>query len=481
MLPPTIETSAWRVRETALAPDALGHTESVFALANGYLGIRGTLDEVRPSASRGTFLSGVYEHHPLSYPEDGYGHPHHGQAIIGVADGTGVHLQVDGVPFDVRETPPSHHERSLDLREGTLHRQAEWTTPRGGRMRLTSTRLVSLAQRSVTAIRYEVQAVDQPAQVVIRSDLIVNGTPPQVDNGDPRVGEALERPFQAGLSHCDDTGGFLVHRTRQSGIGVAAAVDHALELPEGGVVSTQCDDDEVVTTVVAELAPGQSVGLVKVLCHLWAPQDPVEDLREQVLAAMAGARSRGWAGLLTDQRSVLDQFWDDADVQVDGDPQLQAALRYDLFQLLQATACLDRAPVGAKGLTGPGTADTPSGTSTVSSYRPWSCCAPMTQPGCCSGAPRRWASPGSGPSCSGWPGPPSPGAPSTGRKSRHTGRPAPPPCTSMPTSPGPSPSGPRPRGRTSRGSAGSRCSWRRPGCGRPRHIRTTTVTTTCSG
>ncbi|MEX5302295.1 glycoside hydrolase family 65 protein [Kocuria sabuli] len=351
---PEHAAAAWHVRESALTPEDAGARESIFALANGYVGVRGTLDEAQPSVSRGTFMSGVYEYHPLSYPEGGYGHPDHGQAVIGVADGTTVRLQVDGVPLDVRETPPEEHDRVLDLRAGTVRRRTEWVTPRGARMRLTSTRVVSLVHRSVSAVRYEVEALDRAVQVVVRSDLVANGTPPKVHNSDPRVAEVLERPFRARLSRCHETGGVLVHRTHGSRIGVAAAVDHAVELPEDGAVSTQCDDDQVVTTLVTDLRPGERAGFVKYLCHVMSTDDPSVDLQERALAGLDGARRRGWDGLLADQRSELDEFWEGADVELDSDPELQLAVRFDLFQLLQSAACVSGAPVGAKGLTGGG-------------------------------------------------------------------------------------------------------------------------------
>ena len=354
MSKPSSDALAWQLRESTLAPADPGAQEAIFALANGHVGVRGTLDESQPSDSRGTFMSGVYEYHPLSYPEGGYGHPERGQAIIGVADGSTVHLLVDGVPLDVRNAAPEVHDRVLDLREGTLHRETEWVTPRGARMRLTSTRLVSLAHRPVAAIRYAVEAVDRPVQVVIRSGLVANGTPPKVRNSDPRVAQVLEEPFRARISDSDGAGGVLVHRTRESGIGVAAAVQHAVDLPPDGTVSTRGGDDEVVTTVVADVLPGRSVGFVKYLCHISSPDESDDDLRGQVLAAMGGARRRDWDGLVADQRAVLDEFWDGADVEVDSDPELQLALRYSLFQLLQASACAGHAPVGAKGLTGAG-------------------------------------------------------------------------------------------------------------------------------
>ncbi|NMR29174.1 glycoside hydrolase family 65 protein [Crystallibacter degradans] len=350
----TFTTHPWQVQETSLDPESLGAAESVFALANGYVGFRGTLDEGQPSASRGVFLAGVYEYNPLSYPEGGYGHPEYGQTMIGVADGTVIRLLVDGVPLDVREAAEGKHERVLDLRDGTVRREFEWRTPSGARMRLVSTRLVSLSHRSATAIRYEVQAVDQPVQVAIRSELTVNGTPPPVDNSDPRVDQALRRPFEPCLRGSRGTGGHLVHRTRGSGTCVAAAVEHELVLPEGADVHTTDSADQIATSVVAELPPGRTVGFVKYVSHAWSREDPAADLRDQAAAALDSARQLGWEGLLAEQRRVLDDYWDAADVELDGDPELQHALRFDLFQLLQASACVNAAPVGAKGLTGYG-------------------------------------------------------------------------------------------------------------------------------
>ncbi|MBG6218144.1 trehalose/maltose hydrolase-like predicted phosphorylase [Arthrobacter sp. CAN_A6] len=348
------DAQPWSIHESGCNWDGPGVAESVFALANGYVGVRGTLDEAQPSLSPGTFMAGVYEYHPLSYPEESYGNPEHGQAIIGVADGTPIRVQVDGVPLDIRETPPEHHERVLDLRAGTLRRETQWVTPAGQRMRVVSTRLVSLTQRSVMAIHYEIEALDHAVQVVIRSELVVNGTPVQVDNADPRTGQALERPFRSCASQSDGTGGLLVHSTHGSGIGVAAAVDHAVQMPAGGQVTTQGNDEQVVTTVVADLRPGEKVGFTKYLCHVRSMDDVPADLEAQVLAAMDGARERGWEGLNADQRSFLDQFWDGADVEVGGDAELQLAIRFDLFHVLQASACLHLAPIGAKALTGSG-------------------------------------------------------------------------------------------------------------------------------
>ncbi|HWU09994.1 MAG TPA: family 65 glycosyl hydrolase, partial [Streptomyces sp.] len=182
MAAPTLDTAPWLVRQPHVDPETLGVAESIFSLSNGYVGIRGTLDEVEPSGMRGSYLSGVYETHPLSYPEGGFGQPEEGQAMLTVADGTPLRLLVDGVPLDVREIDPPVHERVLDLRAGTLDRLVRWTAPSGTAVEVRSRRLVSVVERSVCAVRYEVRVLEGSAHVVVRSELAAGVvTPTGVD------------------------------------------------------------------------------------------------------------------------------------------------------------------------------------------------------------------------------------------------------------------------------------------------------------
>ncbi|MGR6966771.1 glycoside hydrolase family 65 protein [Geodermatophilus sp. URMC 61] len=352
MTAPTLDTDPWLVREPRVDPGTLAVAESVFSLSNGFVGIRGTLDEVEPFGMRGTYLSGVHETHPLSYPEGGYGQPEEGQAMLTVADGTPLRLLVDGVPLDVREVPPQIHERTLDLRAGTLDRHVRWTSPSGASVEVTSRRLVSLAERSVCAVRYEVRVLDAPAHVVVRSELAAGEvTPSGVDNDDPRVAPALDEAFEPRAQIGNANGGALVERTRRSGITVAAAVGHEVD---GGRVDTHVDEQHVVTTVAADLSPGEDVTVVKVVGYGWSHDAGSDSVVGQASAAVSSALDLGWEGLVAGQRAALDELWATADVEVDGDAELQQALRYTVFQLFCSAACISGAPVGAKGLTGIG-------------------------------------------------------------------------------------------------------------------------------
>ena len=343
----------WAVPELELHLDVLPQSESIFALSNGHIGLRGNLDEGEPAGLSGTYLNGLYELRPLPYAEASYGDPDTGQTMINVTNGKLIRLLVDDEPFDVRYGEVARHQRVLDLRDGVLRREVEWTSPAGQTVRVRSTRLVSFVQRSVAAIRYEVEAVGARARIVVQSELVANEpVPEQVD--DPRASAALRAPLVAEQhAHAELRGG-LVHRTRASGLRMAAGMDHIVDGPEGTVTAAESEPDLARVTISTELEPGQTLRLVKLLAYGWSSQRSLPAVRDQVDAALAAAKRTGWEGLRQRQREYLDDVWDRADVELEGDPALQQAVRFALFHVLQAAARAERRAIPAKGLTGSG-------------------------------------------------------------------------------------------------------------------------------
>src|SRR6185437_13823115 len=96
-----------------------------------------------------------------------------------------------------------------------LRRLVEWRSPAGTAVRVRSTRLVSFVQRSIAAILFEVEPIEQPLRVVVQSELIANEpAPPR--SSDPRAAAALESPLVA-VEHFDHAARVvLVHTTRSS-------------------------------------------------------------------------------------------------------------------------------------------------------------------------------------------------------------------------------------------------------------------------
>ncbi|MER5910832.1 glycosyl hydrolase family 65 protein [Streptomyces sp. NPDC001982] len=343
----------WAVRETELGLDVLAQSESVFALSNGHVGWRGNLDEGEPHGLPGSYLNGMHELHPLPYAEAGYGYPESGQTVINVTNGKILRLLVDDEPFDLRYGRLVAHERTLDLRRGVLERTCEWTSPAGSTVRVRSTRLVSLTQRAVAAVAYEVEAVGRRTRVVIQSELVANEQLPE-PNGDPRTAVALQSPLEAEENFAAGHRLRLVHRTRRSGLRVAVAADHVVDGPGRTTTRSESDADVARLTVTSVLEPGQRLRVEKLVAHGWSGTRSLPAMSDQVDAALAAAAHDGWQGLLAEQGAYLDDFWARADVEVDGDEEIQQAVRFALFHVLQAGARAEQRAIPAKGLTGSG-------------------------------------------------------------------------------------------------------------------------------
>ncbi|MEV4637021.1 glycosyl hydrolase family 65 protein [Actinoplanes sp. NPDC049548] len=393
----------WVVRETGLSGEALGtsalrQVESVFALANGHIGMRGNLDEGTPCGMPGTYLNSFYEERDLEYPEAGYGFPESTETIVDAPNGKLIVLTVDDERFDIRAGTVRHHERRLDLRAGTLRRDVEWVSSSGAAVRISSIRVVSFPHPAVAAIRYEVEALNRPVRIRIDSDLLANEQQPD-QSDDPRASAVLDAPLEP-LAHSSD---LLLHRTRRSGMEVASAVAHV-----GPPLSTSSEPDRIRAVVSTTLAPGVPLRLDKFLAYAWGMPGPVDkaaaDQRDAPVVDEAGggryegrpAVSRGagnvrdasstsavdngvtrpdggsgsvvdkaladrdeavrlgFDALLARQREYLDEFWETADVELDGDPEVQQGVRFALFHVLQAGAQAGPHPIAAKGLTGNG-------------------------------------------------------------------------------------------------------------------------------
>jgi alpha,alpha-trehalose phosphorylase len=346
----------WVITEDHLELEVLAQSESVFALANGHIGLRGNLDEGEPYGLPGTYLNSFYEERPLPYAEAGYGFPQVGQTVINVTNGKVIRLLVNDEPFDVRYGTVNSHTRTLDLRAGTLTRHVDWTSPAGNRVRIRSVRLVSLTQRAVAAISYTVTPVDETMRLVVMSELVANEETP-VAAADPRAAAALAAPLVSeyhGAVDGSNPRSVLVHGTRASKLRMAAGMSHEVTGPPRMVVSSESYPDLGRLLVAAEVPAGEDLRLVKYLGYGWSSQRSRPALIDQVTGAMAAAKLTGWEGLLAEQRSYLNDFWEGADVEVDGDVEIQQAVRFGLFHILQAGARAENRPIPAKGLTGTG-------------------------------------------------------------------------------------------------------------------------------
>jgi alpha,alpha-trehalose phosphorylase len=344
----------WTVIEDGLHLDVIAQTESVFALSNGHIGLRGNLDEGDPHGLPGSYLGSFYELRPLPYAEALYAEPDVSQTVVNVTNGKIIRLMVDDEVLDVRYGNLRRHRRQIDLRAGVLERDLEWESPGRRNVRVRSHRLVSFTHRAVFAVSYEVEALDRDMRVVIQSELVANEELPPT-GGDPRGAVPMDHPLVGEDARSQDNRALLVHHTRLSGLRMVAVMDHEmLEAPSDVELRTELWADLARFSLIANCPRGGKLRFVKYVGYGWSHIRSLPALLDQVSGAVFAARHNSFDELAASQRRYLDDFWDRADVELDGDDEVQLAVRFALWQVLQAGARTEQRPIAAKGLTGSG-------------------------------------------------------------------------------------------------------------------------------
>jgi alpha,alpha-trehalose phosphorylase len=349
----------WRLVEVVFDERRVGWGESVFAVSNGFIGIRGMHDEGRPVHEAATLLNGFHETWSIVHAEQAYGFARTGQTIVNVPDATLMKLYVDDEPLHLPSARLLQYERSLDLRAGVLRRELVWSTPGGKHVTVRSSRLVSFEHRHLALVVHEVE-VDAPAAVVVSSQVLNRQDARAVD--EPRAGDRdprRARPFPGRVlsarGHVASGGRVITgYRTTASGMSMSVGVDHVISSPDEHEVVTSWTEDLAKVVVTATATPGARLRIEKHLTYHTSRVVPAEELVDRGLRSLDRAVALGVGGLESSQRAWMDRFWARADVEVDAGPRVQQAVRWNLFQLHQASARAETAGIPAKGLTGTG-------------------------------------------------------------------------------------------------------------------------------
>jgi alpha,alpha-trehalose phosphorylase len=352
----------WNIIEKTFHPEFLAQLETMLALGNGYLGMRGCPEEGGPNAENGTFINGFYESWPIVYGEEAYGFAKAGQTICNVTDSKIIKLFVDDEPFWLPNADLLSYDRRLNMKSGTLDREILWETPAGKRVSITSRRLVSFVNRHVAAISYCVTLLNAEAFVVISSEMATHEPSASLRNEDPRQ----PRPFSGQVlrprtSYARGSRIVLSHATQNSRLILTCATDSALETscPNSQKVAHTDDFGQVVFTIQA--VPGCPIHLTKYMVYHASPTASVEELCGRAEWTMDRVTSQGFAQLLASQEQYMDDFWRRCDVRVRdvsedlikrSTVEIQQAIRFNLFHILQASARAEEMGVPAKGLTG---------------------------------------------------------------------------------------------------------------------------------
>jgi alpha,alpha-trehalose phosphorylase len=352
----------WNIIEKGFHPEFLAQLETMLAVGNGYLGMRGCPEEGGPNAENGTFINGFYETWPIVYGEEAYGFARTGQTICNVTDSKIIRLFVDDEVFWLPDSNLLNYERRLNMKTATLDREILWETPAGKQVSITSRRLVSFANRHVAAISYCVTLLNADAFVVISSEMLANQPDDRTNKEDPRRARTFaSRVLHPRTSYSKDRRVVLCHATERSRLTLTCATDHVLQTscPHAHNAVHTDDFGQVVFTI--EARPACPIHLTKYMVYQTSQTASAEELCNRAEWTMDRATTQGFQQLLAAQEQYMDEFWRRSDVRVKDVREdrtkrstvaIQQAIRFNLFHILQAAARAENSGVPAKGLTG---------------------------------------------------------------------------------------------------------------------------------
>ena len=356
----------WKFSEVQFGASDLGKTETLFALGNGYLGMRGNVEEGRETHSHGTFVNGFHETWPIQHAEEAFGFARVGQTIVNVPDAKVVRLYVDDEPLLLPVADLLDYDRTIDFRTGVLSRDILWRTPGGKRVRIRSRRMVSFTQRHLAVLTFEVTMLDDHAPVAISSQILnrqdgedeYHVTSAAMGEGtDPRQAERFRRRVLIPKAHWgDEEQGRVVlgYQCAESKMTLAVAADHHMETANQFTQHVTVEEDVAKMTYRIDAQPGHPISLTKIVAYHTSRGVPARELIDRCRRTLDRADEEGVDHQFTEQEEWLTRFWERSDVEVPGQPEIQQAVRWNLFQIAQASARAEGNGIPAKGVTGSG-------------------------------------------------------------------------------------------------------------------------------
>ncbi len=335
--------------------------ETLFSNANGYIGVRGTLEEGVPAdfpTMRGMYLAGVYETIPMKQAESLCNLIEEKQTMLNVADTQSIDLYICGERFDMGTGELISNTRILDMDNGFTSREIIWKSPLGNTVKIVTKRMAHLAVPQLFTIEYSVTSLDFDGEIVFDSWHIAD-VKNYSDPTDPRLASESPSYLEVVSSQTVGDSTVCVSRTKVSGITIASACAHLL-LGEDDHIEV-CDNDNdkrMCSYIKSHICQDQEIRLVKFssFSDSLRCEDPKNDAIDVLLDAMkkAGSDGSGLSELYGDQSAILENFWQQSGMEIMGDDDLDLAMNFNMYELFCSAPRTPGYSMAAKGLTGEG-------------------------------------------------------------------------------------------------------------------------------
>ncbi|MCW8196334.1 beta-phosphoglucomutase family hydrolase [Proteobacteria bacterium 005FR1] len=327
-----LESQAWHIRQTGFDPSRERELESIFTVANGYMGVRGAPDTALPNSEADLFVAGIYASKAPSFPysEKEFLTDERNSdtaELVPFPSPFRLQVQVDGRPFELTEDSWRSYRRELVLREALLLNHVSFPGPDGELTCLDTRRFASLADRHLLGQEIRLCAENYSGRI-------------QVDVASRAEHWAILHPHLLPVDYVLEDGLELQHyRTRDSNFEVCIA---ARTLSEEGPLQAGR------YSVQAEI--GRPIILRRFIA-VFTSRD-CDHPREAAERHLQACDWQHFDNVLAAHRSAWSKRWEHADVHIEGSPASSQALRFHIYHLSCAATEDPKVSVGARALTG---------------------------------------------------------------------------------------------------------------------------------
>lgn len=338
----------WTVTETEVDPRRTQYWETLFALTNGLLGLRGTYEEenetIDAHAHPGMYVNGIYDYEPYEHVIRFPGFPEHRHAMLNLCDWRIINLWIDDERFSLTEGKLIEYRRRLDMRHGRVDRALIWESPRGRRVRIFTRRLVSMVRRHSAAVVYQVTPQFN-GRIILES--VIKARVPTDTFKDPHHTDVVGSGMDADACYFD-------LRTRTAPFRIGMAFAHEILGPDEADVTPESRPRRDAWTQRFDVAvhAKETVRLTKYACFHTSIETPEDEVVTAAVAGVKRDRNDGFARLHHEQSEFWARYWDGADIEIEGNTPDQQAVRFAMYHLRQSHPEDDRRSISACGMTG---------------------------------------------------------------------------------------------------------------------------------
>lgn len=344
----------WTLTNHSLLQEDLLNLESLFALGNGYLGVRGNFEEGyhdEMTSIRGTYQNAFHDIVEIPYGEKLYGFPDTEQKMLNSIDAQSVQIFLgeEEEPFSLFTGEILSYRRLLHLDQGFSERMIHWRSPAGKEIKLHFRRFVSFTTRELFAIDIRIEPINFFGSVKIVST--INGDVSNyVGKNDPRVSSHHGKRLHVKGTGIKDDMIFVLAETVASKLKTACVSRHCIENIEHNYdLAHYGSHSECKMTF--QLTKTVQVTKWNIYVDTLRHED---DLIEKGIGLQRTFEAKAFDDLLALQKQYLADFWEMANITIEGDDALQEGIRFNLYQLLQSVGRDVYSNIAAKGLTGEG-------------------------------------------------------------------------------------------------------------------------------